>query len=686
MELHALRALYDECRHNPNYQFRDLTDAEFDDKARRSYAKLTESQHKKVSDSWLSTLNKNSPDGVADVSELANLPRYRFLAQTNLYFLCHLLETYNQTTIATHEYICNGFFVQKDPTFTTFEKFANQYSDIKDRMLLVPRGGFKSSIDIADCVQWVISFPAVTIMILTGVFSLAGDFVGELRGHFTNDESTTLVNPKTKKPQLVPKLMMDRETGEWSENLFQVLFSEHCIAVGQGVQSEFMTPASGTDKEPSVRAASIEQALVGSHFGVMKLDDVITNENTQTVDRINKINKFISVDRAMLHPYGFQDVIGTWYDEKDFYGKRIKYEELQAKKLGLEHLVQGSVDSGRLEIAVKMKIYLRSAWWLTPAALAAGKSFDDATEHDYELWFPERLPYNFLFDERDSDAEGFAIKYLNNPRQIHRIKFERGLLVSRTINHSQLPQQGIIVTTIDTAYSTKSWADYTVILTSMIYGGRFYVLNMVRGRFDENLLPIKIAEVAKKWQPRQIGMEESVGVKWLGKEIRREMQRAQISVPIQYISLGFGSKNTSKRIKAKPVRRLLGDERMYFVNSCEGLEELYTELEAFTGTESDTHDDIVSALSLLVEQYGSYAEQGVQIENINMQYVADAKNHEYHQLVHGLGKYAKYNANNNYVPEESDSAKTNFQMEEHARVFRTDEYGGGSDPLADLMR
>lgn len=682
MKIAALETLYAACRHNPNYQFRDLTDDELYAKAIKTYGKLTETQHLKVTNSWKAAL-------VGETLELTDertrdLVRYRFMAQTNLFFLCHLLETYNQTTLATHEYICNGFFVQKDPTFPTFEKFAKQYTDIKNRMLLVPRGGFKSSIDIADCVQWIIGFPAVTILILTGVYSLAGDFVGELRGHFTNDEAPTALDAKTGKATLVPKMLMDKEDGVWSQSLFQVIFAEHCIRPDEGKQSEFQTPAASTDKEPSVRAASIEQALVGSHFCVLKLDDVITNENTQTLERMSKINKFISVDRAMLHSYGFQDIIGTWYDERDFYGKRIKYEETFAKKNGVEHLITGSVDSGRLDMSVQMKIHLRSAWWLTPAAIASGKSFDDAKEQDYELWFADRLSYNFLSEERESDPEGFAIKYLNNPRQNHRVKFERALMLARTIPHTQLPSQGVVVTTIDTAYSTKSWADYTVILTAMIYGGRFYIINMVRGRFDENLLPIKIAEVAKKWQPKQIAMEDSVGVKWLGKEVKREMGKIQISVPLQFITLGLGSKLTSKRVKAKPVRRLLGDERMYFLNSCEGLEEIYTELEQFTGTTDDVHDDIVSALSLLVEKFGLYADQGIQIDNINMQFVADNKAHEYHQLVHGLGKYARFNAQN-YVPQEDDSAKTAFQLEENHRVFRDDSGTGRSDPLADLM-
>lgn len=681
MKLSQLRVLFDSARKNPNYQYRDLTDEQYLEMATNSFLKLTEGQTVKVKKSWAASVEKNGEEW-ADTHG-PELVKFRFMAQTNLFFLCHLLETYNQTTVNTHEDICNKFFVQKNPTFPTFEKFANQYTDLKDRMLLVPRGGFKSSIDIADCVQWIACFPAVTILILTGVYKLASDFVGELRGHFTL-ETTEEADIKTGKPLLRPKQFIDPETGVWSDSMFQVLFPEHCIPPGEGSQFEYESPAGGHEKEPTVRAASIEQALAGMHFAIMKLDDVVTNENSQTVDRLVKVNKQISIDRAMLHPYGFMDVIGTWYDEKDYYGLKIKQQETFANEQGLSGGITGSVDSGRMEMhinadGINTYIYLRSALWLNEAAVAAGKTDLDAKASDYDLWFPERLPFSFLSTERKTDPEGFAIKYLNNPRKIHRIKFDRALLLKRTIPHNQLPPQGVVVTTIDTAYSTKSWADYTVILTTLIFGGRFYIINMVRGRFSEYELPAVIATTAHKWKPKRIAIEDSVGVKWMGRELRREMDKLQISVPVEYVSLGLGNKSKSKQIKAKPVLRLLGDERMYFLNSCEGLNELYNELEAFTGTSDDAHDDIVSALSLLTEQFGSYAEIGAKVDNVNSQYVTDKQNYERHQLVHGLGKYAKYNAN----MMNDDNPTTVFQTE-NDRKFRAvgDVY---VDPFSDLM-
>ena len=676
MHIEKLRTLYAECRHNPNYQYRDTSEEQFNADALKSYQRLPEAQRTKVATSWKAALEDFGEE--LNEESLKELLRLRYLSQTNLFFLCHLLEKYNQTTVATHEEICNKFFVAKQPIFNTFEKFALQYTDLKERMLLVPRGGFKSSINMADCVQWIICFPAVTILILTGVYDLAGDFIGEVKKHFTLEESG--LDQKGKPTFGVAKLL-DADTGEWSGSFFQILFPEHCIAPNTGTQHAFQTPAGGDDKEPSIRAASIEQALSGSHFGVLKLDDVVTNENSKTQERIAGINKQININQALLHPYGFFDVIGTWYDEKDYYGVRIKQEETFAKEDGMLSSIHGTVDSGRFNSGVMLKIYLRAAWWLNEAAEKAGKIEAEAKKEDYDLWFPERLTFEFLSGKRKTDPDSFPIKYLNNPRQLHKVKFPRELLMRRTVPGNQLPPQGIVVTTIDTAYSTKSWADFTVILTCLIAGGRFFIINMVRGRFNEYELPGVIAATAAKWKPKRIAIEDSMGVKWMGQELKREMNRLQISVPVEYCSLGYGTKSKAKAMKAKPVLRLLGDERMYFLNSCEGLQELYNELEKFTGTSDDAHDDIVSALSLMAEQFGAYADMGAKTMSAEQDFVSDQKAKDMHDKVYGLGKYAKYNA---AQIQGDENPTTQYQLESETRKFRLDEFDAAStDPFAD---
>jgi predicted phage terminase large subunit-like protein len=242
-----------------------------------------------------------------------------------------------------------------------------------------------------------------------------------------------------------------------------------------------------------------------------------------------------------------------------------------------------------------------------------------------------------------------------------------------------LPQQGIIVATVDTAYSVQNWADYTVMITALIYGGRFYIINMIRGRFNEFELPQVIAASAFKWKPKRIAIEDSVGVKWMGRELRREMDKLRITVPVEFVSLGYGSKVNSKKMKAKPVARLLGDERMFFLNSCEGLQDIYTELEKFTGTADDSHDDIVSALSLLAEVFQPYADMESKINFASTQFVADRQSEERYNQIYCLGKYARQNQG--YV---DDNPTTAWELEQAFRqnVSSTDNYG---NPLEDVI-
>src|SRR5208282_140731 len=108
-----------------------------------------------------------------------------------------------------------------------------------------------------------------------------------------------------------------------------------------------------------------------------------------------------------------------------------------------------------------------------------------------------------------------------------------------------------------------------------------YVIDMSRGRYNEFELPQLIAGTVLKWKPKRVCIEESVGVKWLGREIYREMDKLKVRAAIEFVSLGLGNKANSKMMKAKPVLRYLGDERLLFANSCPSLDELYDELSKF---------------------------------------------------------------------------------------------------------
>ena len=117
---------------------------------------------------------------------------------------------------------------------------------------------------------------------------------------------------------------------------------------------------------------------------------------------------------------------------------------------------------------------------------------------------------------------------------------------------------------------------------------------------------------------------------------------------------------------------------MLFFNSCEGLEEIYNELEKFTGTSDDQHDDIVSALSLLVEQFIGYADMDSRINSINTDYAVNQKMRDMHDQIYFLGKYAKFNE----AGVIDDNPTTQFQLGQAMQQVQEPYI----DPLSDLMQ
>jgi hypothetical protein len=187
VKLEALQALAEVHKLDKNYQHRDKTWAQIDALAAESFDRLTADQKTKVGKVCIQY-------GLDDMKQVF---RYRFLAQTNLFFLCKLLEKYKD--------------VRKDPTVRK-----------------------KST---------------------SGPTAFNGTGSQHARGNLLLTTSC-----RTERRQVL---------------------------------------------EPTLFSASIEQSLTGFHVCVLKLDDVVTNENSLTIDRLKNVNKQVSINQAMLHPYGF---------------------------------------------------------------------------------------------------------------------------------------------------------------------------------------------------------------------------------------------------------------------------------------------------------------------------------------------------------------------------------------------
>lgn len=164
------------------------------------------------------------------------------------------------------------FFVKKDKT-----KPIPDQDEIKNRLLLWPRGGLKSSWGIADIVQWILNFPEIRLLILTAAEDLAVSILDETKGHFLLRTEPTLMN---------------------------IFFSEFCRE-DKDMENMFQFTCPVWEKrqvrrrEPTIMASSITSTLSGYHFELLHCLTPTTWVYTE--DGMTQVKNLRLEDKLLTH-------------------------------------------------------------------------------------------------------------------------------------------------------------------------------------------------------------------------------------------------------------------------------------------------------------------------------------------------------------------------------------------------
>ena len=221
---------------------------------------------------------------------------------------------------SVHQYICDQF-VQKNfdglyfPNFNIDDfhdalkeqiRFSNDGSTrCKELVLLESRGGYKSTINGIDAIQWLINAPDIRIMFIPAFRHLAKKLAREIKSYFYLP------------PKGVP-------------SSFQLLFPEYTLSGVDGRSEQPMDcPAAHfKQKEKNLWTTSIESSSTGDHCDVRKADDIVDPKNSaDEIMRENLKYEFDLLD-SILDPWGFSDITGTRYYTDDWYGTRALPNEL----------------------------------------------------------------------------------------------------------------------------------------------------------------------------------------------------------------------------------------------------------------------------------------------------------------------------------------------------------------------
>src|SRR3990167_479699 len=406
------------------------------------------------------------------------------------------------------------------------DDFIRRVEEERDKdLFLLPRGHLKSSIFTIGGSLWsIIRNPERRIGIGSDTVSRAKSFLREIKTVAEHNGTLFAYFPDIfyGDPQ--------KQSPKWTE-------------------TELQFKRRSTAKEASITAFGLESIPTGMHFEDIRLDDIVTPENTTTRDQMDKIKTAVGLLTPVLEPQGAMlRVCGTRYDYGDIYGEMQSYD--------------------------RWRTYRRPAL------------------EDNEPIFPQKFSKEKLTEIRTDPTVGpyiFSCQYLLDPIDPENAMFRRQWFQYFDQWHPG-PYRSYI--TIDLAYSTLKTADYTAMIHSKadqfknLYvsdyiRARLTLANMIQALFNM-LEPINTLDcVAVEIQPSETEVNSAVLIM-----IREEMKRRN-----KYFMLKGVKPVRDKVARANALVPLFANGMVFMRRN---MPELEDELLRFPKGE---HDDLVDALA-----------------------------------------------------------------------------------------
>ena len=473
-----------------------------------------------------------------------------------------------------HKPVCD-FYVQKnfngvytkDTTLKQIRDAINRQDEMKERIILDPRGAYKTTINGIDSVQWIINVPDIRIFTVTGKDSNADLFLVEVKGYFYRPEHADLTD-------------------------FQLLFPEFIIYGIDGHSlADLISPARKfpNEKFSTLWVNSVTSTLASLHCDIMKGDDVVSDRNSANTEARAKLKtKYDNVDN-LRDEWGYAINNGTRYADDDWYGTRIRA------------IAEGA----------ECAVFQRACWTVKKGVnkLPHDKTL---TIDEVTLLFPEKLgtaeqTFKELKKKLIKNPIEFRCQQLNEPvgdidtRPL--VSFSEDELRAHMVGMSAVPKDGDIYITWDTALTDNRYSDYSagavVKVCHDVAKDKYtlYNLEMKCDRFKQSELAFQIVALNKKWNPKSTIIEKLSGFELLQREVQRQAIIQGVSFNAFWKSPPSSPDAKCNRIKG--LETLLNNDQLYFVTG-DWIDMLMMQFCNYTGEKKNRgrKDDIPDALSI----------------------------------------------------------------------------------------
>lgn len=328
------------------------------------------------------------------------------------------------------------------------------------------------------------------------------------------------------------------------------------------IWSQDRTRLKDNDKrEPTITAAGIDNNLVGGHYDLILMDDVVNRDNVSTMDQIGKVVTRYKDYLDLLEPHGELIVIGTRWHDSDLYG-----------------WIMDPGNEGRADfLTLVMKAY--------EGNLLTGEDFK-------ALWAGKFDREGLLKKLRSEGWAHFSAQYMNDPVPEEDAIFKRSWFKYYQADdmHGAIMNKFLL---IDPAISLAKDADYTaMIVVGVDEYNNVFILDIIRRRMSPNDIINQIFRLRELWKPNDVAMEQVAFQKALGYSLREDIRFKRQPFHITELKPNERSKDT----RIKGLQPLYENGKIFHNKQLANNIYLEDELVRFPRS---SHDDIIDALAYL---------------------------------------------------------------------------------------
>lgn len=458
---------------------------------------------------------------------------------------------------------CLGYDFQPDvhqPLFDLLLKFKDgaalrDLSEIKNKLILWPRGHFKSSVMACFIVQLILNYPDIRVLIMQGNLKLTKKWLKEIKSHF--------LTPSSK--------------GANTKSLLPTLFPEFCAPV-LGNSEEFTVPARQRMHLPAATAtvASPKAVSTGQHYDIFFPDDLVNQQNYRNIELLDKLMEDFDLFTPLIDPGGYTFMTGTRYHHADIYGRIIRRNQ------------------GEWTISVR-------------AASLTGKW---PVGDDQELLFPVRVTADGrkigfsreILEKMAVDSpEMFWAQYMNRIVAAGRQPFTEQMILGavKSSQDKEFPVQSPTVFFLDLAESKRADADHSVIAAGRQRGNSVWITDLVGSTFSTYEIALTLIVMTLKHRPVRIIVAKEPGAVHFVEYAKVLAREKGIILPITIQEKASRHKD-AKAIRIGALESRLRNKQLFFTA---GIPDFQRLIEEFTQFPKGEHDDRPDAIAMLVEWF-----------------------------------------------------------------------------------